>query len=533
MAQFDDLLLEVGEIGWYQIALTLIIGIGWELSAAWTMMIMIFIGTDPGWICADNTTIGNDSSTIATPSLHYTDSPLSNLSAPTVKKPDACDVCSSYEFSKEFTSIVTEWELVCEHGFISDTITSVQMAGVFVGSLLFGQLSDLFGRKKPHFLAIVGGSIIGVAQAFATSWVVFAVCRFCSGVFTAGTIVVGGLYGIEYLGPKYRHIPMTFGLWTSFSLLLLAFAYFIRNWRHLLLVASAPGLAVVASWWFLPESPRWLLSQGRYKEVTSIVKRIAKSNKKPEPDMGKFIKEYESQTPNAEHGVKYGYWDLFRTPTLAKQTLIFCFSWFCMSLISYGAVFNVKNLPGNKFVNMAVNFAIGYFLPIALLGLPRWFGRKTITIASFLIAAVSFIPILVIYIIGKSEELWVLIIVLTTIGTTAVGMAWQVFVLLKLETYPTAIRNIGIGFSSMFARIGGILAPQMAYFSTFWKPIPFVISGILAVACAVVTYLLKETKNKVLIDTVPDREWCLCCSRNNMDDTRNDANELVSKVSSV
>ncbi|XP_013421062.1 organic cation transporter protein [Lingula anatina] len=533
MAQFDDLLLEVGEIGWYQLAVSVIIFLGWSGFGAFSMMILMFIGIDPGWTCADRSYDNVTANWNSSYSSHLTtESSAMNSTGQDVPvdTTDLCKECSSYDFKGEYSSIVTEWELVCNKAFISDTITSVQMAGVLVGYLLFGQLSDMYGRKKAYFVAFTCGISVGVAQAFTTSWIVFATCRFASGLFTGGTMVVGTVYGLEYLGPKYRHILTTLGFWPTFSLVLLAMAYYIHDWHHLLLATSIPGFAFIAAWWFLPESPRWLLSKGRFGEVSEIVKRIAKRNKKPQPDMAKFIMEYKIESSKVEQGVKYGFWDLFRTPTLTKQTLIFTTTWFSMSFIWYGIAFNVKNLPGNRFVNAAVNFATGYFRPILLIFLLRWFGRKTIVIACYLTAAVVFIPIVVIYTLGKSDDLWIAITVLSTIGSTAVDTAWSVSGLIINETYPTSIRNIGMGLASMCDAAGGILSPQMAYFSTFWEPIPYVLSCILALVCVLVNCFIDETKNKAMVDAVPDREWCLCFSRRKENNYKLSDKECESKL---
>lgn len=51
--------------------------------------------------------------------------------------------------------LLFQFELVCDLDYVSDTITSVQMAGVLVGSILFGQLSDSFGRKKVKLWVIL------------------------------------------------------------------------------------------------------------------------------------------------------------------------------------------------------------------------------------------------------------------------------------------------------------------------------------------------------------------------------------------
>ncbi|XP_013390893.1 solute carrier family 22 member 1-like [Lingula anatina] len=264
---------------------------------------------------------------------------------------------------------------------------------------------------------------------------------------------------------------------------------------------------------FLPESPRWLLSQGRYDEVVAIAKRIAKCNKKPLPDMDAFVQQCEEEMHLAQRGKRFGFWDLFRTPALTKVTAMIMFIWFTCSLLSYSLVFNIKNLPGNKYVHLAINASLAYFDAILIPILTRWIGRSRIANVCLLAAAVLLIPLIVLVAIGRYTELWVVVSVLSNIAATSVLMGWQAMLILTSESYPTPIRNQGLGFASMSARIGGIIAPQMVYVTKFWEGSPYVISGCFALAAGLVTCFLPETRHKALEDSLPPRSWCFCLSK--------------------
>ncbi|CAM6005004.1 unnamed protein product [Sphagnum balticum] len=92
---------------------------------------------------------------------------------------------------------------------------------------------------------------------------------------------VGRRTSVELTGPSRRQLTgniielfFTFG-----TVLLGVMAYAIRNWQHLQLAVSLPGLAFLSYYWILPESPRWLLSVNRRDEAISIIRTMARVNR--------------------------------------------------------------------------------------------------------------------------------------------------------------------------------------------------------------------------------------------------------------
>ena len=71
----------------------------------------------------------------------------------------------------------------------------------------------------------------------------------------------------------------------------------------------------------IPESPRWLLSNGRRKEALVIVRKLVKRN-------GKKISEDELNTLESETETARGkIWQLFSTKTVAFRTTVICINW--------------------------------------------------------------------------------------------------------------------------------------------------------------------------------------------------------------
>ena len=74
----------------------------------------------------------------------------------------------------------------------------------------------------------------------------------------------------------------------------------------------------------MPESFRWYVGHDRIKEAEKVIKRVARINGKPEPDVTKFITQ---MLPEGVPDRKYSFLDLFRNRDLLKYTLLFSVAW--------------------------------------------------------------------------------------------------------------------------------------------------------------------------------------------------------------
>merc|ERR1719422_1149667 len=94
------------------------------------------------------------------------------------------------------------------------------------------------------------------------------------------------------MGPGYRTFAgMMICLFFAVALMILSLlAYIFNSWFTLALVTSVPFASLFSYWFFVPESPRWLLSYGYIDEAEVIVQSIAKWNGKEIPP--NFVHEW-------------------------------------------------------------------------------------------------------------------------------------------------------------------------------------------------------------------------------------------------
>lgn len=243
----------------------------------------------------------------------------------------------------------------------------------------------------------------------------------------------------------------------------------VQDWRYLQLAISAPLPIFVIFYWFLPESPRWLLTKGRVNDAYAILEKAVKINGQSWPQdiqlsaisekltnsPDKADEEEESSKNPDDLDKKATFLDLFRTPNMCKNTLIQWFSWFTTSFVYYGITLNADTLiPGNVYINFMVSGLIEIPAYIACLVIIHFFGRR-------LPLALMYLSSFVILLITIAMVRGPAMVVVVSMGKFGIICVFAIIYLHAAEIFPTVVRTMGLGSASICARVSGI--------SLFWS----------------------------------------------------------------
>ena len=408
-----------------------------------------------------------------------------------------------WEYDKDvfLSTIVTEWDLVCKDDWKAPLTTSFFYVGVLLGSFISGQLSDRFGRKNILFLTMAMHTGFSFIQVFSVNFEMFTVLFVLVGMGQISNYVAAFVLGTEILSKSIRIIFATLGvcIFYAFGFMVLPlFAYFIRDWRMLLLALTVPGVLCGALWWFIPESPRWLISQGRIKEAEVIIRKAAKINGivAPstifDPSETNKLQDDSSKKPQSHH-----IYDLVRTPNIRILTIMSIILWLTISVGYFGLSLDTPNLHGDIYVNCFLLAAVevpAYVLAWLLLQyLPR---RYSISAALFLGGSVLLFMQLV------PSELFYLSTALVMVGKFGITSAYSMVYVYTAELYPTVVRNMGVGVSSTASRLGSILSPYFVYLGAYDRFLPYILMGSLTILTAILTLFFPESFGVPLPDTI-------------------------------
>ncbi|XP_060072924.1 organic cation transporter-like protein isoform X6 [Ylistrum balloti] len=251
----------------------------------------------------------------------------------------------------------------------------------------------------------------------------------------------------------------------------------------------------------IPESPRWLISQGKIDEANNIIKKAAKVNKVTIPEN---ILTADS-IDEAEAG---RLWHLFTSRVLLIRTLIIFFNWGVVSMVYYGLSLNTGNLGGDFYVNFLLSGLVEFpAYTLCLLLLDR-VGRRLLHASCMIVGGVACI-ITLFPMIFADQSLQPITVTLAMLGKVGVSAAFAVIYVWSAELYPTVVRNAGMGASSSCARVGGMIAPYIADLNKvidgdLGRAVPLVVFGTMSVVAGILSLWLPETNKKDLPETLGD-----------------------------
>ncbi|KAA0202783.1 hypothetical protein HAZT_HAZT010465 [Hyalella azteca] len=185
-----------------------------------------------------------------------------------------------FDTSTVKSSIVMDFTLVCHRAIYPTIALAVLNIGGIIGVYFFGSLSDRFGRRASFLLCLGTEQVFALATAAAPTYEWWLACRFFVGLTIPAIYQIPFIISMELVGPNYRSFVtvLTCFFYVSGMMILSGVAYLVRDWQLLCVVTSLPFFTYIIYWWFLPESPRWLLGRGRLHEAGLILQRMARVN---------------------------------------------------------------------------------------------------------------------------------------------------------------------------------------------------------------------------------------------------------------
>jgi putative MFS transporter len=299
----------------------------------------------------------------------------------------------------------------------------------------------------------------------------------------------------EFLPPQRRGrwLVMLEGAWAPGTVLIALAALAVQSsgaaepWRVLFVLTGLPAIIGLFIRFWVPESPMYLLRQGREPEARAILETMAKAN-------GTTLPEGALTLPAERRGGS-----IF-SAALRGVTVPILAVWLLVSMSYYGVfVWLPVQLAGQGFgfvrghlflVLVALAQIPGYAL--AAYGVERW-GRKP-TLIGFLVLSALGCGLCG---LGLSPAV---VTGATLLMSFALLGTWGALYVITPELYPTELRATGMGSAGAMARLGGLAAPSLLapVMAASFAGALGLYAALLLIAAVAVTRIGVETRNRAL-----------------------------------
>jgi MFS transporter, SP family, arabinose:H+ symporter len=379
------------------------------------------------------------------------------------------------------------------------------LVGCLIGASFAGRMSDLYGRK----FILLGVALFFAVSCFVTgvtsSFTVFILARIVGGIAVGAASLLSPLY-IAEIAPYHlrgklvslNQLSITLGILISYLINYLLRDIGDNNWRWMLASGIFPSLLFFAALFVVPESPRWLVHQGKEKKALGILKRIGgETNALKEM---KIIQSAQFEEKGKLSGLFKGQYK--KVLWVGIILAIFVQITGINTVIYYAPVIFLKS--GNSIDSALINtFLIGIinflFTFVAVFTVDK-FGRKPLYIAGSIGMTVSLIALSLSFITGRSGGLLGLISILIFIASFAACIG-PVFWVLMSEIFPGKLRGTIMSVAVFTVWITNFLVSQFFPYvlENFGGAVTFGFLAIMSFLMIVYTSIyVPETKGKTL-----------------------------------
>ncbi|KAM5345647.1 hypothetical protein ACJ41O_011508 [Fusarium nematophilum] len=408
-------------------------------------------------------------------------------------------------------------------GALLGLMNSVYPLGKVVSLFAVAYVSDRWGRKLPLLIGLITCIALAILQGLSQNLHSFIVARALLGFFTSflgqpSPIIITELAyptqrgKITALYNTFFYFGAIFAAWCTYGTFKMESTW---SWRIPSILQGALPVLQLLGWYFLPESPRWLISRGRKEEARKVLADCHAGGDLDSPLVNFEMQEIEQVLAQEAEVLSAVSWvELVRTPPNRKRTLIavitgFSAQWNGVGVVSYYLVLVLNTIGITKVKDQTlINGLLQIFnwLASTFLGalMVDRVGRRTLFLlstAGMLVAYVVWTGLTSSFVSTHNEATGRAVVAFIFIYYLFYDIAWTPLLqAYPVEIYPYTLRGRGLSITYISSFTGLIIGNQVnpiAMKAIAWKYY-IVFCCILAVLFTVIWFLFPETKGHTL-----------------------------------
>jgi sugar porter (SP) family MFS transporter len=328
-----------------------------------------------------------------------------------------------------------------------EIVVSAVLAGALLGAGFAGRLVDLFGRREIIIATAVIFGAAGLATAFAPTVAWLIIGRLIIGIAIGAASFAVPLY-ISEVSPaevrgklvSFNQLAITVGIVVSY---LVGYIFApMAGWRWMFGLAVVPAVILGIGMYFMPPSPRWLLSRGRESQARQVLERIRATRQVDQ----EFQEIRESLKVQSED------WRELFNPSIRRALIVGAGLAIFQQITGINTVIyyapTIFGLAGFKSASVAILATVGVgivnvLMTVLALALLDKVGRRPLTLISLAGMVVSLMVLGFFFKFPGMPGIVAVAALMFYVGSFAIGMG-PVFWLLIAEIYPLKIRGVAM-----------------------------------------------------------------------------------------
>ncbi|GAA5919070.1 hypothetical protein JCM6882_003711 [Rhodosporidiobolus microsporus] len=337
-----------------------------------------------------------------------------------------------------------------------------------LGCWLTAPVNKLLGRRGAMFVSSLISLLGCVWSAVTNSWQHLLVARLFLGIGVGINSATVPVFAAETAPPLVRGaLVMQWQTWTAFGVMMgtvssLAF-YKVAdvpnitglNWRIMLASALLPSIFIMAQVPFIPESPRWLISKGRYRDAYSSLCRLRHTRLQAARDLfaiNALLEEEAAMTKGKNPLVELFRVARNRRAAVASGILMFLQQFCGINVIAYysSTIFRQAGFSEISALSASLGFgALNWLFAAPAIWTIDTFGRRTLLLISFPLMALFLLLVAFAFFIPEGTAR----IAVVALGIYLHCMAYSpgegpVPFTYSAECYPMAVRDVGMSYAT-------------------------------------------------------------------------------------
>ncbi len=332
---------------------------------------------------------------------------------------------------------------------------SYALAGMFIGAILVGYLTDIVGRRKILLCSVAAFSILMLATAFAPSPLWFGVFRFLAGLGLGGVIPTAIAITVEFSTVQRRNFnnALMFSGYAVGGILAALLAMLLLDligFRGMLAIGALPLITVLPLiFFFMPESPAFLRSRGRVEEADKLSQAYGLSIPQ---EVGTTADTTTVEKKKSPISTMFG-------GRMLAATLLFCLAGIAGQTLVYGLntwmpqLLIMADYSMNSSLSFLLTTNIGAVIGVLVSSnLADRFGPRPMVAVSFIASGTA------LALMGTGIfPMWMMYLLVAIVGFGSIGA--QILVNGFVATYYSdTVRATALGLTLGIGRLGAVIA---------------------------------------------------------------------------